>query len=394
MNRGSTIFSQLIKLLPQRDFRRCVERYDGDKNIRSFSCWDQFLCMAFAQFTYRESLRDIEACLRAVNLKQYHLGIRGKVSRNTLAYANEKRDWRIYADFGQVVIQRAQKILADEDFGIEVKNTIYALDSTVIEVCLSLFPWAYWAEREQKGGIKAHTLLDLKRNIPVFIDITERKVGDLNALDKISIESGALYIMDRGYIDFTRFYLLHKAGAFFITRMKKNTALVRLYSHTVDQSTGVRSDQTVKRNRKSRGFYPEYLRRISFHDQETDQRFVFLTNNFEIPAKTIADLYKSRWQIELFFKWIKQHLRIKKFYGNSPNAVKTQLWIAATIYLLVAIAKKTFHLQQSHYTILQVLSVVLFEKKPVLQAFNEYQYTFNDESLDNQLNLFDYSMGQ
>lgn len=340
MNHGSTIFSQLIKLLPQRDFRRCVKRYNGDKNIRSFSCWDQFLCMAFAQLTYRESLRDIEACLRAVNVKQYHLGIRGKVSRNTLAYANENRDWRIYADFGQVVIQRAKQLLVDDDLGIELKNAVYALDSTVIEVCLSLFPWAFWAQRESKGGVKAHTLLDLKRNIPVFIDITERKVGDLNALDKIPIESEAFYIMDRAYLDFTRLYLLHKAGAFFITRVKRNTALVRLYSHIVDKSTGVKSDQTVRRKKESRGNYSEYLRRISFQDRETGQRFIFLTNNFELPANTIADLYKSRWQIELFFKWIKNNLRIKKFYGNSPNAVKTQIWIAASIYILVAMAKK------------------------------------------------------
>lgn len=394
MNQGATIFSQLINLLPHRDFRRCVERYSGDKNIRTFSCWDQFLCMAFAQLTYRESLRDIEACLRAIGVKLYHLGIRGKVSRNTLAYANEKRDWRIFADFGQIIIKRAQRLLTEDNFAIEVRNAVYALDSTVIETCLSLFPWTFWAERESKGGLKAHTLLDLRRNIPVFIDITERNVVDLAALDKITVESGAFYIMDRGYIDFRRLGLINDVGSFFVIRPKQNTALIRLYSHTIDKLTGVRSDQTVRRPKLSRGKYYKHLRRISFYDQETEKRLIFLTNNFDLPAATIAALYKSRWQIELFFKWIKQHLRIEKFYGNSKNAVRTQIWIAASVYLLVAIAKKTYCLQHSHYTILQVLSVTILEKKPILQAFSEYPYTPKNIRHDNQLNLFTDPVGQ
>jgi hypothetical protein len=361
MNTGTLIFSQLMSLLPKRDFRRFVELYSGDKNIRTFSCWDQFLCMAFAQLTYRESLRDIEATLRAVDVKLYHLGIRGRISRTTLADANESRDWRIFADFGQLVIKQAQQELVDDDFGIDLHNAVYALDSTVIETCLSLFPWSFWAKREAKGGIKAHTLLDLKRNIPIFIDITERKVADLNALDKIPIESGAFYIMDRAYIDFKRLGSMNEAGAFFVIRPKGNTALIRMYSHTIDKSTGVQSDQTVRRPKRSRGKYYKHLRRITFYDHETDKRFTFLTNNFQLPAATIAALYKSRWQIELFFKWIKQNLRIKKFYGNSSNAVKIQIWVAVTVYLLVAIAKKRFSLPHSHYTILQVLSVTLFE---------------------------------
>lgn len=387
MNRGSTIFTQLMKLLPQREFRRCVQRYGGDKNVRTFSCWDQFLCMAFAQLTYRESLRDIEACLRAVGVKLYHLGIRGKVSRATLADANEGRDWRIFGDFGQIVISQAKQLLTDDDLYIEINHAVYALDSTVIEVCLSLFPWAFWAERESKGGLKAHTLLDLKRNIPTFIDITERKVSDLDGLDRIQIESGAFYIMDRGYLDFSRLFSMHKAGAYFVTRAKRNTGLTRLYSLAVDKSTGVRSDQIVRRSKSSRGNYPEHLRRISYYDCETEQRFIFLTNNLELPADTIAALYKARWKIELFFKWIKQNLRIKKFYGNSKNAVRTQIWVAATVYLLVAIAKKKYALPHSHYTILQVLSVTLLEKKPILQAFAEKTYSFDNTEPTNQLEL-------
>ena len=391
MNEGSTIFSQLIKLLAKRDFRRCVERYSGDKNIRTFSCWDQFLCMAFAQLTYRESLRDIEACLRAVGVKLYHLGIRGKVSRATLADANELRDWRIFADFGQAVIRQAQRELVDEDFGIDLKNAVYALDSTVIEVCLSLFPWSFWAERESKGGIKAHTLFDIKRNIPTFIDITERRVSDVSALDKLRIEAEAFYVMDRAYLDFLRLYSIHKAGAFFLLRLKKNIALKRIYSHPVDETTGVRSDQTVRRstaNAQRRMQYPEHLRRIHYYDEETDQRLIFITNNFEIAADVIAALYKSRWQIELFFKWIKQNLRIKKFYGNSINAVRIQIWIAVTTYLLVAIAKKRLAIPHAHYTILQVFSVTLFEKKPIIKAFSEYNYNSIPDEQSNQLELF------
>lgn len=394
MNTGTLIFSQLMNLLPKRDFRRFVELYSGDKNIRTFSCWDQFLCMAFAQLTYRESLRDIEATLRAVDVKLYHLGIRGRVSRATLADANESRDWRIFADFGQLVIKQAQQELVDDDFGIDLHNAVYALDSTVIETCLSLFPWSFWAKRETKGGIKAHTLLDLKRNIPVFIDITERKVADLKALDKIPIESDAFYIMDRAYIDFRRLGSMNEAGAFFVIRPKGNTALIRMYSHPVDKSTGVRSDQTVRRPKRSRGKYYRHLRRIGFYDQETDTKLIFLTNNFKLPAATIAALYRSRWQIELFFKWIKQNLRIKKFYGNSSNAVKIQIWIAVTVYLLVAIAKKRLSLPHSHYTILQVLSVTLFEKKPILQAFSQLHYNLQVEENANQLDLFTKTTGQ
>lgn len=389
----SPIFSQLMRLLPQRQFQRCVARYNGDKNVRSFSCWDQFLCMAFAQLTYRESLRDIEACLRAVNVKLYHLGIRGKISRATLADANEKRDWRIFADFGQTVIKLAQRELIDDKFGLDLQNAIYALDSTVIETCLSLFPWTFWSEHESKGGLKAHTLFDINKNIPVFIDITVRKVGDSQTIDKLSLEPGAFYIMDRAYLDWKRLYHIDCSNAFFILRTKKNTAVKRLYSRDIDKSTGIRSDQVVRtdaKNKQYRSKYPKHLRRISFFDVDQNRKLVFLTNNFDLPAKSIAAIYKSRWQIELFFKWIKQNLRIKKFYGNSYNAVKVQIWIATTVYLLVAIAKKRLQIQHSHYTILQVLSVTLFEKKPILQAFSDCQYNAEQPNDDKQLNLFHY----
>jgi hypothetical protein len=353
--------------------------------------------MAFAQLTYRESLRDIEACLRAVDVKLYHLGIRGRVSRNTLARANEKRDWRIFSDFGQVVMKQAQRELIGDDFGIDLKNAIYALDSTVIETCLSLLPWSYWAKRESKGGVKAHVLFDVKRGIPTFLDITRRKVHDCYALDKITLEPDAFYVMDRGYLDFGRLYEIEKAHAYFITRPKKNVPLKRIYSRAVDNSAGVRSDQIVKRNTTSiqrRLKYPAKLRRIHFYDEETANHFIFITNNFELPADTIAALYKMRWQVELFFKWIKQHLRIKKFYGNSSNSVKTQIWVAVTIFLTVALAKKRFHLPHSHYTILQVLSVTLFEKKPILQAFREQNYNPDYNEPDNQLELFGETVGQ
>lgn len=397
MAHTSPIFSQLMRLLPHREFRRCVKSYDGDRNIRTFSCKDQFLCMAFAQLTYRESLRDVEACLRAIDTNLYHLGIRGKVSRATLADANERRDWRIFADFGEIVIKRAQRELSGSHFGIDIKNAIYALDSTVIETCLSLFPWTFWSEHESKGGLKAHTLLDVNKNIPVFIDITERKVGDSQAIDKIALEPGAFYIMDRAYLDWKRLYHINCSGAFFVLRTKKNTAVKRIYSNDVDKSTGVRSDQVVRTNAKNKSYQQKYsdkLRRISYFDSNTEQRLVFLTNNFYLPAKSIADLYKSRWQIELFFKWIKQNLRIKKFYGNSSNAVKIQIWIAITVYILVAIAKKRLQLPHSHYTILQVLSVTLLEKKPILQAFSEQYYNSDCQREDNQLDLFTETVGQ
>jgi hypothetical protein len=353
--------------------------------------------MAFAQLTYRQSLRDIEACLRAIDVKLYHLGIRGKISRATLADANEARDWRIFEDFGKYIIKIAQRELVDDDFGLDLKNAVYALDSTVIETCLSLFPWTFWAEPESKGGLKAHVLLDVKRNIPTFVDITERKVHDFHALDQLKAEPEAFYVMDRNYIDFRRLYALEQARAFFIVRLKRNISLQRVYSHKVDKSTGVRSDQTVHRSTKNtqrRFAYPSKLRRIHFFDEETGNRLFFITNNFEVPADIIAALYKKRWQIELFFKWIKQNLRINKFYGNSNNAVKIQIWIAVTVYLLVAIAKKRYRLPHSHYIILQVLSVTLFEKKPLLQAFSEQDSNFHTNEFDNQLKLFSETVGQ
>lgn len=397
MNHGSTVFSQVIKFLPARDFRRCVNRYEGDRNTRTFSCWDQFLCMSFAQLTFRESLRDIEACLRALDIKLYHLGIRGKVSRTTLAYANEKRDWRIFADFGQIVIKEAQHTLSEDTFVPHLKNTVYALDSTILETCLALFPWSYWCSREQKGGVKAHTLLDIKKNIPTFIHITRRKVNDVTVLDKIPVEAGAFYVMDRAYVDFKRLYQLTLANAFFVTRTRRNITLERVYSHLTDKSSGVRSDQTVRRvtkNTSRNADYPEFLRRVSFYDEQNKKKLVFITNNFDLPAKTIADLYKSRWQIELFFKWLKQHLRIKKFFGNSENAVKTQIWIAATTYVLIAIIKQKLQLPHSLYTILQVLSVTILEKKPILSVFAQQDYTPDDSQHDKQLILLPDSVGQ
>jgi hypothetical protein len=397
MNSGSTIFAQLIRLLPQREFRRCVEKYGGAKKGQQFSSWDQFLCMVFAQLTYRESLRDIEACLRAVGVKLYHLGIRGHVSRTNLARANATTDWRIFADFGQVVIRKAQEVARNEAFTVELANAVYALDSTVLETCLTLFPWTYFTERESRGGVKVHTLLDLKRNIPSFIDITRRKVGDVEILDKLSIEPEAFYIMDRAYIDWKRLYRFTKNNAFFVTRAKKSTALRRVRSQAVDIATGVRSDQIVRlatKNFSRRRHYPTRLRRIVFLDLEHKRRLVFVTNNFSLPAHIIADLYKSRWFIELFFKWLKQHLRIEKFYGNSPNAVKAQIWIAITTYTLVAIAKERWRLPHSLYTILQVLSISLLEKKPILQAFSAQDFKCNDDTPDNQLKLFERNVGQ
>lgn len=397
MNSGSTIFAQLIRLLPQREFRRCVEKYGGSSKGKRFSCWDQFLCMAFAQLTYRESLRDIEACLRAVGVKLYHLGIRGHVSRTTLARANATTDWRIFADFGQIVIRKAQEVARNEAFAVELAHAVYALDSTVLETCLTLFPWTYFTERETRGGIKVHTLLDLKRNIPSFIDITKRKVGDVEILDKLSIEPEAFYIMDRAYIDWKRLYRFTKNNAFFVIRAKRSTALRRVRSQTVNTATGVRSDQIVllsTKNLTRRRYYPTRLRRIIFFDIEHKRWFVFVTNNFSLPAHIIADLYKSRWFIELFFKWLKQHLRIEKFYGNSPNAVKAQIWIAITTYTLVAIAKEQWRLPHSLYTILQVLSISLFEKQPISQAFSANDSHYKDDASDNQLKLFKENMGQ
>jgi len=387
MNIGRTIFSQLMDFLPVNDFRQCVERYNGNYKIKSFSCWDQYLCMAFAQLTYRESLRDIQACLRAAKQKLYHMGIRGKVSRNTLAHANQVRDWRIYADFAQILIREARNLYVNESFGIELDQTVYALDATTIDLCLSLFPWALF--RKKKGAVKLHTLLDLRGSIPTIVVITHGRIHEVNILDDIPIEAGAIYILDRGYTDFARLYRIHQSSAFFVTRAKGNFRFKRLYSKAVDKSTGLQCDQIITLH----GFYakkdyPEKLRRIRFYDAEQDKRIVFLTNNFTLPALTIAQLYKCRWQIELFFKWIKQHLRIKAFYGTSENAVKTQIWIAISVYVLVAIVKKRLNLDRSLYTILQILSITLFEKIPLLQALSSYDDKEPEVQIDNQLNLF------
>ena len=387
MNQGNTIFSQIMGFLPKYNFRQCVSRYKGNYRVRSFTCFDQFLCMAFAQLTYRESLRDIVCCLRVMREKLYHMGIRAKVSRTTLARANEKRDWRIYCDFAQVLIHQARRLYANDDFGIELNETVYALDSTTIDLCLSLFPWAHF--RKAKGAIKMHTLLDLRGNIPSFVAITDGKIHDVNILDVLIPEPGAIYVMDKAYLDFERLYSLHQNAAFFVTRAKTNARLKRLYSNPVDKSTGLRCDQIVALT----GFYtkkayPEKLRRIKYYDSENDLRLVFLTNHFTVSASTIAGLYQSRWQIELFFKWIKQHLRIKSFYGTSENAVKTQIWIAITVYVLVAIIKKRLKIELSLYTILQILSISIFEKMPILQAFTETDYNNKMTSGPMQLNLF------
>jgi len=387
MNRGQTVFSQVIDFLPQNKFRRCVNRYNGNYRVRSFTCYDQLLCMAFAQLTYRESLCDIECCLRAMREKLYHIGIRGKVSRNTLAKANENRDWQIYSDFAQVLIHEARRLYVDEDFGLELKETVYALDSSTIDLCLSVFPWARF--RKTKGAVKLHTLLDLKGDIPTFIWITDGKVHDVNVLDHLIPEPGAIYIMDRAYLDFQRLYQLHQCSAIFVTRSKTNTGLRRLYSHKIDKSTGVRCDQTVVlTGYYSKKDYPEKLRRIKYFDADKGRSFVFLTNQFTLPPIIIAELYRYRWRVEIFFKWIKQHLRIKKFFGTSQNAVKTQVWIAVSIYILVAIMKKRLKIDLTLYTILQILSITLFEKMPILQALTADDYKNKITSGHIQLNLF------
>ncbi|MDZ4063794.1 MAG: IS4 family transposase [Coriobacteriia bacterium] len=388
MNLGRTVFSQFIAFLPDREFRRCVARHSGDVRLRSFSCWDQFLCLAFAQFTYRESLRDIEACLRSCPDKLYHMGIRGRVSRSTLADANESHDWRIFADFAQTLIVRARALYADDPFGVEIEHTAYALDSTTIDLCLALFPWAHF--RTHKAAVKMHTLIDLRGNIPVFIRITDGKAHDVNILDQLPPEPGAFYVMDRGYVDFQRLYRLTLAAAFFVTRSKSNIVLIRRYSHPVDPATNVRSDQTVVLGAPgSAKHYPTVLRRVRYFDAEHNRFLVFLTNNFDLPALTICLLYKSRWQVELFFKWIKQHLRIKAFYGTSENAVRSQIWIAVSVYLLVAIVKKEMKLTASLYQILQVASVTIFERVPILQALQLQDSQENSGAFSNQLSLFD-----
>jgi hypothetical protein len=388
MNAGQTVFAQLMDFAPAHEFRRCVERYRGNHKVKSFSCWDQFLCMAFAQLTYRESLRDIEACLRASGSRLYHVGIRGNVSRNTLAHANERRDWHIYADFAQILIHTARTLYAEQSFGLHLKRTVYSLDSTTIDLCLSLFPWATF--RKRKGAVKLHTLLDVRGSIPTVIIITPGSVHDVNILDELLFEAGAIYVMDRGYVDFARLHGIQKSSAFFVTRAKSNFQFRRLYSRPVDKSTGLQCDQTiVLTGVNSQKRYPDKLRRIRYRDPETQKQFNFITNNFTLSALTIVKLYRARWRVELFFKWIKQHLRIKAFYGTSENAVKTQVWIAIAVYVLVAIVKKQLNLEPSLYTILQILSVTLFEKTPILQALSQIRQPQTDPDAQKQLILFD-----
>ena len=389
MHSGKLVFAQLMEFFPRHDFDKCVRRYRGNIRTRDFSCRDQFLAMAFAQLTYRESLRDIETCLRSVQPKLYHMGFRGRIARSTIADANRKRDWRIYADFAQTLIGRARKLYLNEPFGVDLEGAAYALDSTTIDLCLSLFPWATF--RRRKGAVKLHTLLDLRGNIPCFLRISHGKMHDVNILDELPIEPGAFYIMDKAYIDYARLYRLHQQAAFFLTRAKKNLDAKRRESRIVDKTTGLRSDQTiVLAGVKSSQSYPEALRRIHYYDIETGKRFVFLTNNFVLPALSIAQLYKCRWQIELFFKWIKQHLRIKAFYGTSPGAVRTQIWIAISVYVLVAIVKKELKIERSLSEILQILSVNPFEKTPVLQLLTNPTNSFPDTPFPKQLTLFDF----
>ena len=389
MNTGKTLFAQLMDFLPWSTFTRIVERHRGDRYVKSLACAEQFRVLAFAQLTYRESLRDIEVCLSAQAAKLYHMGFRNEIKRSTLADANETRDWLIYAEFAQHLIAQARALYAGDSFGIELENTAYALDSTTIDLCLSLFPWALF--RTTKSAVKMHTLLDLRGSIPSFIHISNGKLGDVKVLDILVLEPGAFYIMDRGYLDFERLYAMHQAHAFFVTRAKSNTQFRRVYSAPADRSTGIICDQTIALTGTISGKdYPEKLRRIRFKDPETDKTLVFLTNNFAVTAATICALYKARWQVELFFKWIKQHLRIKKFYGNSENAVKSQIWIAISVYVLVAIVKKRLNLDASLYTLLQILSVTLFEKMPLQQAFPGSNYEKPESARRNQLNLFDY----
>ena len=388
MHSGRFVFSQLMEHLPAKVFRRCVQRYRGDRRIQSFTCLDQFLCLAFAQLTHRESLRGIEVCLRAHREKLYHMGIRGGMARNTLANANRKRDWRIHADFAQALIRIARPLYAEEDLGLELDNTVYAFDSSTVDLCLSVFPWALF--RSTKSGVKLHTLLDLRGNIPAFIHVSEAKLHDVNVLDLLVPEPGAFYIMDRGYVDFERLFLLHRLGAFFVVRAKSNIKFRRRYSAAADKSTGVCCDQTiVLTGVKSRKRYPQPLRRVGYRDAQSDRRFDFLTNHFAIPATTVAELYRHRWQVELFFKWIKQHLRIKSFFGTSENAVKTQLWNAVAVYVLVAIVKKRLNVSTDLYTILQILSLTLFEKIPLIHLLAKTEYNPNNQHLLNQLNLFE-----
>ena len=388
MHIGKTLFAQVMDFLPWKTFHRIVTRYHGNHRVRTLSCAEQFRCMAFAQLTYRESLRDIEVCLSAQAAKLYHMGFRQPVSRSTLADANERRDWRIYADFAQRLITQARKLYAADSFGVDLSNTVYALDATTIDLCLSMFPWAPF--RSTKAAIKLHTLLDLRGAIPSFIHISDGKLHDVNVLDLLVPEAGAFYVMDRAYLDFERLHALAQMGAFFVTRTKSNMDARRLYSAPTDRSTGLICDQTIALNGfYSSQHYPQHLRRIRFKDPETAKTLVFLTNNFKLPALTICALYKSRWQIELFFKWIKQHLRIKRFFGTSENAVKSQIWIAVSVYVLIAIIKKRLDLDVSLHTLLQILSVTIFEKIELTQAVADSAFDQNQTMFDNQLNLFD-----
>ncbi len=388
MHSGQFVFAQLMDFLPRHEFNACVRRYGGDRRPRGFTCRDQFLCLAFAQLTFRESLRDIETCLRALGSKLYHAGFRGQISRSTLADANRAHDWRIYADFAQVLIRRARELYANEPLGLALEQTAYALDSTTIDLCLSLFPWAKF--RRRKGAVKLHTLLDLRGSIPCFVHVSHGKMHDVTVLDHLPIEPGAFYVMDRGYVDFQRLNRFTLAGAFFVTRAKRNLDYTRRERRAVDKATGLRTDQTiVLAGPKSSRLYPGELRRIAFYDADTDRRFVFVTNNFALPALTIPQLYKSRWQVELFFKWIKQNLRIKAFYGNTDNAVKTQVWIAISVYVLVAIVRRELKVERNLSQILQILSVTLFEKTPLLQAISVFESHNFPAMCHNQLSLFD-----
>jgi Domain of unknown function (DUF4372)/Transposase DDE domain len=387
MNKGHTIFSQVMDFVPTHEFKRCVERYHGSYKVQNFSCWDHFLCMAFAQFTYRESLRDIEHCLNAHRSKLFNLGFRGNITRSTLSYANNTRDWRIYADFASVLIEIAKDLYRDEQFAVDISETVYALDSTTIDLCLSVFPWA--AFRKKKAAIKLHTLLDLRGNIPSILAISNGKMHDVNILDILIAEPGALYLIDRGYIDFARLHGLTESCAYFITRSKSNMQFDRLLSQDVDKNCGILCDQIIRLSGfYSSQHYPDRLRRIKYFDTETDKTLIFITNNFLLPSPIIARLFKCRWEVELFFKWIKQHLRIKSFYGTSDNAVKTQIWIALSVYLIVAIIKKRLKIEASLYTILQILSVSLFEKTHILQALSDTPSDFGEYRSPNQLNLF------
>ena len=393
MHEGRTVFAQLMDWLPKYELAKCVKRYRGDFHVRTLSCHEQFLILAFAQLTYRESLRDIETCLRALGTKLYHSGIRSRTSRSTLADANEKRDWRIFSDFAHVLIAQATDLYAGEDFGAELKEAAYALDSTTIDLCLSLFPWATF--RRAKAAVKLHTLLALRGNFPAVVIVTPGSVHDVNILDDLCFDPGSFYIMDKAYLDYARLYRLHRCGAFFVTRAKQNARFKRRYSHQADKTAGVRFDQTVTLSGfTSHRHYPDPLRRIGYRDPATGKTFVFITNNFLQPALTIARLYKSRWQVELFFKWIKQHLRIKAFYGTSENAVRVQVWVAIAVYVLIAVFRKQTALPHSSYTILQILSVTLFEKTPILQVFSENQPLAEAPGMQEQPYLPGFLTGQ